>query len=118
MTNCATATGTRERRWRARVRHKRRTNVVPDGLFLELLKVLGQDLGELVEEGEQLGGVGVAFGQSENCRIWSNYALMPSLKLQTRTVEIVVSDIPGRRGGSARAASGEVRGRGSARTCN
>jgi hypothetical protein len=48
--------------------------VVPDGFFLELLEVFGEDLDDLVEEEEDLGGVCVSFGEGKE-------------------VEVVVSDI-------------------------
>ena len=48
--------------------------VVPDGFFLELLEVFGEDLHDLVEKEEDLGGICVSFGEGKE-------------------VEVVVSDI-------------------------
>lgn len=48
--------------------------VIADGLFLEGLEVLGEDLDDLVEEEEDLGGICVAFCEGEE-------------------VEVVVSDV-------------------------
>lgn len=48
--------------------------VVPDGFFLELLEVFGEDLDDLVEEEEDLGGICVSFGEGKE-------------------VEVVVSDV-------------------------
>lgn len=48
--------------------------IVPDGFLLELLEVFGEDLHDLVEEKEDLGGICVSFGEGKE-------------------VEVVVSDI-------------------------
>lgn len=37
--------------------------IVPDGFFLELFEVFGEDLHDLVEEEEDLGGICVSFGE-------------------------------------------------------
>lgn len=43
--------------------------VVPYRLLLELLKVFCKDLDEPVEEEENFGGIGVAFGEGEDIEI-------------------------------------------------
>jgi hypothetical protein len=43
--------------------------VVADALLLELLEVLGEDLDDLVQEQQDLGGVGVALGEGEQVQV-------------------------------------------------
>jgi len=43
--------------------------VVSYTLFLELLEVLGKDLDDLVEEQENLGSIGVSFGEGEEVEV-------------------------------------------------
>jgi hypothetical protein len=43
--------------------------VVADGFLLERLEVLGKDLDDFVQEEEDFGGVGVAFGQGEEVEV-------------------------------------------------
>ena len=43
--------------------------VIPNTLLLEDLEVFGEDLHKLVEEEEDLGGICVSFGQSENVQV-------------------------------------------------
>ena len=43
--------------------------VVADALLLEFLKVLGEDLDDLVHEKEYLGGIGVALGDGEHVEV-------------------------------------------------
>ncbi len=48
--------------------------IIADALLLQLLEILGEDLDDLMQEEEDLGGVGVAFCEGEE-------------------VEVVVSDV-------------------------
>ena len=41
--------------------------VVADGLLLELLEVLDEDLGQAMQEEDDLGRIGVSAGQGEHC---------------------------------------------------
>ena len=43
--------------------------VVSDTLLLQHLEVFGEDLDDLVEEQEDLGGIGVSFGQGEDVEV-------------------------------------------------
>lgn len=43
--------------------------VIANTLLLEDLEVFGEDLHKLVEEEEDLGGIRVSFGQSENVQV-------------------------------------------------
>lgn len=40
--------------------------VIPDGLLLELLEILGENRGEAVEEDDDLGRVGIALRKGED----------------------------------------------------
>ena len=43
--------------------------VIPYTLFLELFEILGEDLHDFVKEEENLGGIGIAFRQSEQVEV-------------------------------------------------
>lgn len=47
--------------------------VVPNTLFFQLLEILGEDFDDLVEEEEDLGGVGVSFREGEEVEIVVSY---------------------------------------------
>ena len=43
--------------------------VVADGFFFQLFEILGEDFDDFVEEQQDLGGVGVAFCESEEVEV-------------------------------------------------
>lgn len=43
--------------------------VVADGLLLECLEVLGEDLDNLVQEEDDFGGIGIALGEGEEVEV-------------------------------------------------
>jgi len=43
--------------------------VIPDRLFFELFKVLGEDFNDFVEKKEDFCGVGVTFGEGEKVKV-------------------------------------------------
>jgi hypothetical protein len=65
--------------------------VVADGFFLKRLEVFGEDLDDLVEEEEDLGGIGVAFRECEEVEvIMADIKILQLRLMKSRSMEFVL----------------------------
>ena len=60
--------------------------VIPDTLLLQLFKVFCEDLDDLVQEKEELGGIGVSFREGEEIEVVVSYVQILYIEAQVSYV--------------------------------